>query len=73
MVTSAPEAPVKVTQTKLLINGEWVDSQSGKTFDNINPATGDVIAQVAEGDAADIDLAAKAGGDDGVRSDRGGR
>ncbi|MCH8969784.1 MAG: aldehyde dehydrogenase family protein [Planctomycetes bacterium] len=60
MVTTAPEAPVKVTQTKLLINGEWVDSQSGKTFDNINPATGDVIAQVAEGDAADIDLAVQA-------------
>lgn len=60
MIATAKTAPPKVTQTKLLINGEWVDSQSGKTFDNINPATGDVIAKVAEGDAADIDLAVQA-------------
>ncbi len=60
MVATATVAPPKVSQTKLLINGEWVDSQSGKTFENINPATGEVIAQVAEGDAADIDLAVQA-------------
>ncbi|WP_169976025.1 aldehyde dehydrogenase family protein [Tautonia rosea] len=47
-------------QTKLLINGQWRDSLSGKTFETINPATEEVIAQVAEGDAADIDLAVKA-------------
>ena len=33
---------------------------SGKTFDTINPATDEVICQVAEGDKADIDLAVKA-------------
>ncbi len=60
MVATATVAPPKVTQTRLLINGEWVDSQSGKTFDDINPATGEVIAKVAEGDAADIDLAVEA-------------
>ena len=32
---------------------------SGKTFETINPATEEVIAQVAEGDAADVDLAVK--------------
>lgn len=50
----------KVKQTKMLIDGKWVDSQSGKTFATYNPATEEKIADVAEGDAADIDLAAKA-------------
>ncbi len=45
---------------KMLINGNWVDSISGKTFPTYNPATGEVLAQVAEGDKADIDLAVKA-------------
>ncbi len=45
---------------KLFINGEWVPARSGKTFDVINPATGQVIAKAAAGDAADIDLAVKA-------------
>jgi aldehyde dehydrogenase (NAD+) len=47
-------------QTKLLIDGKWRDSISGKTFETINPATEEVIAEVAEADAADIDLAVKA-------------
>jgi aldehyde dehydrogenase (NAD+) len=47
-------------QTKMLIDGQWRDSQSGKTFATVNPATEETIAQVAEGDAADIDLAVKA-------------
>jgi aldehyde dehydrogenase (NAD+) len=42
---------------QLLINGEFVDAVSGKTFESINPATGQVLATVAEGDAADIDRA----------------
>ena len=50
----------KTFQTKMLIGGKWQDSQSGKTFDTVNPATEEVIAQVAEGDKADIDLAVKA-------------
>ncbi len=40
--------------------GRWRPSVSGKTFATINPATEETIAEVAEGDAADIDLAAKA-------------
>ncbi|HCO24439.1 MAG: betaine-aldehyde dehydrogenase [Gimesia sp.] len=50
----------KIRQTQLLIDGKWVDAISGKTFATINPATEEVIAEVAEGDAADIDLAVKA-------------
>ena len=52
--------PVKVRQTKCLINGKWVDAQSGRTFETINPATGEVIARVAEGEKPDVDAAVKA-------------
>ncbi|MFB5193670.1 aldehyde dehydrogenase family protein [Neobacillus sp. KR4-4] len=45
---------------KLFINGEFVESQSQKTFDTYNPATGEVLANVYEAGAADIDLAVKA-------------
>ena len=45
---------------KMLINGKWVDSASGKTFPTYNPATGEVLAQVAEGDREDINRAVKA-------------
>ncbi|MFT3816834.1 MAG: aldehyde dehydrogenase family protein [Rubrivivax sp.] len=45
---------------QLLINGQWRPALSGKTFDVFNPATGEVIARVAEGDAADVDLAVAA-------------
>src|SRR5437016_283610 len=47
---SAKKLPVKVRQTKMLIDGKWLDSTSGKTFETINPATGEPIANVAEGD-----------------------
>jgi aldehyde dehydrogenase (NAD+) len=52
--------PVEVRQTKMLIDGKWTNSTSGRTFETINPATGDVIAHVAEGQAPDIDKAVKA-------------
>ncbi len=45
---------------KLLINGNWVEAASGKTFSTYNPATGEVLAQVAEGEKVDIDRAVKA-------------
>ena len=45
---------------KMLIDGEWVPSVSGKTFAVYNPATGKELAQVFEGDKADIDLAVAA-------------
>jgi aldehyde dehydrogenase (NAD+) len=49
-----------VRAKKLLINNEWVDSVSGKTFATINPATAEEICQVAEADAADVDKAVHA-------------
>jgi phenylacetaldehyde dehydrogenase len=42
---------------KLLINGKWVEAASGKTFASYNPATGDVLATIAEGDREDINRA----------------
>jgi phenylacetaldehyde dehydrogenase len=45
---------------RILINGKWVEAASGKTFATYNPATGEVLARVAEGDREDIDRAVKA-------------
>jgi phenylacetaldehyde dehydrogenase len=45
---------------KMLINGQWVEAASGKTFPTYNPATGEILARVAEGDREDIERAVKA-------------
>jgi len=45
---------------RLFIGGEWVDSASGKRFNTLDPATGGLLAEVAEGDGEDIDRAVKA-------------
>ena len=58
--TSVIEPKVKINATKLLINNKWVNSASGKTFPTINPSTGEIITQVAEADAADVDIAVAA-------------
>jgi len=57
---SALDRQTATTATRLLINNQWVESQSGKTFPTINPATGQEICQVAEADAPDVDRAVKA-------------
>jgi aldehyde dehydrogenase (NAD+) len=56
----ARQASAGVHQTRMLIDGEWVDAVSGRRFATINPATGTVIAEVAEGDRADVDRAVQA-------------
>ena len=45
---------------KMFVDGAWVDSDSGKTFDAVSPATGAVIAQVPEGTRADARRAVEA-------------
>jgi phenylacetaldehyde dehydrogenase len=45
---------------KMLIDGKWVDAASGKTFPSYDPASGEVLAQVAAGDREDIDRAVRA-------------
>src|ERR687893_1698257 len=54
---SATETPRKY---QLFIDGQWTDAESGKTFATPNPSTGETLAQVAEGDKADIDKAVAA-------------
>ncbi|MFZ0981429.1 MAG: aldehyde dehydrogenase family protein, partial [Candidatus Acidiferrales bacterium] len=67
MATATQAIPVDENVSKyvakkrqLLINGKWVDAASGKTFPTYNPATGEVLAHVAEGDKEDIDRAVAA-------------
>src|SRR5712664_4324237 len=45
---------------KMLIDGKWIDAASGKRFETHNPATGELLATVAEGDAEDINRAVTA-------------
>lgn len=47
-------------RTQAFIDGEFVDSISGKTYPAVTPRDGTVIAEVAEGDAADVDRAVAA-------------
>jgi len=54
---SASETPRKY---QLFIDGQWVDAESGKTFESPNPATGATLAEVAEADKADVDKAVAA-------------
>jgi aldehyde dehydrogenase (NAD+) len=51
-------AKVKIEPGQLLIDGQWVDG--AKKFDTINPATGKVLTQIAEGSSADVDRAVDA-------------
>lgn len=54
---AAPVSMPEIRQTSCFIDGQWVPAKSGKTFETRNPATEELIAEVAEGDAADIDAA----------------
>jgi phenylacetaldehyde dehydrogenase len=45
---------------KMLIGGQWVEAASGKRFKTLNPATGELLAEVAEGDKEDVDRAVAA-------------
>ncbi len=60
MTTETPTAAPAIRQTQMLIDGKWRDAVDGKTFATINPTTEETIAEVAEGNEKDIDLAAQA-------------
>jgi len=51
---------VKIEAGQLLINGEWSAAGSAKTFKTINPATGEVLTEIADAGAADVDRAVAA-------------
>jgi acyl-CoA reductase-like NAD-dependent aldehyde dehydrogenase len=52
----------KATERQMLIGGSWRDSSDGKTFESLDPATGEAIATVPEGTAKDVDAAVEAAG-----------
>ncbi|MBW3661066.1 MAG: aldehyde dehydrogenase family protein [Gemmatimonadetes bacterium] len=49
--------PGLLTPGRLFIGGEWVEAESGKAFEVTNPAKGEILTEVAEGEAADVDRA----------------
>ncbi len=49
-----------VLRKQLLIDGRHVESVSGRTFNTLNPATGQVIATISEGNEADVERAVAA-------------
>jgi 1-pyrroline dehydrogenase len=51
---------VTVSQHKNFVGGEWVDAVEGGTMEVLNPATGEVIAEVPSGTKADVDRAVEA-------------
>ncbi len=58
--TKSKSSAPAVKQTKLLIDGKWVDPVDGGTFDTYNPATGEVLAKVPAAGPRDVDRAVKA-------------
>ena len=64
MTTATAEALAEAARSfvsagphKLLIGGEWVDAADGRTFETIDPATGEVICAVAQAGPEDVDAA----------------
>ena len=64
-MSAAPEIQPEVEsfvarRHQMLIDGRFVAAASGKTFPSYDPATGEVLAQVAEGDREDVERAVRA-------------
>lgn len=60
MATQTAGTKVKAIDCLHFIDGQYVPSRNGKTFANINPATGEVLGTVAEGGREEVDLAVQA-------------
>jgi len=59
--TPVPEIPyLDGAAKRLFIGGEWVAPHSGRTMPSINPSTGEVIADVGDADADDVERAVAA-------------
>ncbi|MBI2832021.1 MAG: CoA-acylating methylmalonate-semialdehyde dehydrogenase [Chloroflexi bacterium] len=55
------DEPVKgVVKVQNYINGEWLDSESSRILDVVNPATGKTIARVPDSTQAEVDAAVRA-------------
>src|SRR5690349_16973593 len=57
MATTETDRPTAQGEVRMLIDGELVEASSGKTFDNINPATEEVLGPVADASAEDMQRA----------------
>ncbi|MGH9301467.1 MAG: aldehyde dehydrogenase family protein, partial [Acidimicrobiales bacterium] len=53
-MTMSADAQVLGAETRMLIDGALVESASGRRFDNVNPATEEVMGQVADADGGDM-------------------
>jgi len=60
MASPSPTGSANIPRYQLFIDGKWVEARSGKSFTTPNPSTGGSLATIAEGDAADIDIAVRA-------------
>jgi phenylacetaldehyde dehydrogenase len=60
MATATEAKAPAVRHTRLLIDGEWVDAADGAELETLNPATGEVVARVAEARREDVDRAVRA-------------
>ena len=61
MATITPSVRIpRITETQLFIDGRWEPSSNGKTFPTVNPATEEVLAEIAEGTPEDVDRAVRA-------------
>ncbi|KAM9183194.1 retinal dehydrogenase 2 isoform 2-T2 [Trichechus inunguis] len=56
----SPTPNLEIKHTKIFINNEWQNSESGRVFPVYNPATGEQVCEVQEADKADIDKAVQA-------------
>src|SRR5512140_630473 len=54
------ETAVAIKPGKMLIGGKWLDAAGGGTIDVMNPATGEHLTTVPDGQAADVDAAVRA-------------
>lgn len=61
--TEGAQSFLKSPAKKMLINGEWIDAQSGERLDSLDPATGAVNGTIPKGAKADVDAAVKAARD----------
>src|SRR3954464_2951980 len=46
--------PAPTSETRMLVDGKLIEADSGKTFDNVNPATEEVLGQVADASKAEM-------------------
>ena len=52
--------PKEKRQYRMLVNGKWIEASSGKTFDSVDPYTGQPWAAIPEATSSDVDGAVKA-------------